>query len=111
MGYIKPDPYNQPEEFGVVPVASVDWYGDSACYEFAMTQIWFDPDTRLFWWAYDSGCSCYAPFEYFEDSDLNKGSWSQVIAALTDHLGDTEAPEIRADVADAVEAILRVKNQ
>lgn len=111
MGYIKPDPYNQPEEFGVVPVAQVDWYGNSACYEFSVTQFWFDPDTRLFWWAYDSGCSCNAPFEYFDDSDLSKGSWSQAIAHLNASIDDNTAPEVRADVADAIAAILRTKNE
>lgn len=111
MGYIKPDPYNQPEEFGLVPVAMVDWLGDEACYEFSMDQIWFEPSTRLFWWATDSGCSCNAPFEYFDEDDLNKGSWSQAIDYLNAQINDKTRPEVRADVVAAIEAILRTKNE
>lgn len=110
MGYLNPDPYSQPEAFGLVPVAMVDWYGDEGCYEFSVTQVWFEPKTRLFWWAYDSGCSCNAPFEYFEEGDINKGSWSQVIAHLNSS-AEGHGSVVKADVADCVAAIMTKKNE
>lgn len=110
MGWNNPDPYNQPEEFGLVPVGQVDWYGDEGCYAFSVTQVWFHPETREFWWAYDSGCSCNAPFEYFDMDDISKGSWSQAINHLN---ADIEgcSDVVKADVADCIAAIMSVKNQ
>lgn len=109
MGYNDPDPYNQPEEFGLTPIGQVDWLGSEACYEFSVTQVWKNDEDGLFYWAYDSGCSCNAPFEYFEPSDLNKGRWDQAIAHLQSELGDSPRSEVAADVADCIQAILRAK--
>lgn len=108
MGWNNPDPYHQPEQFDLTPIAYVDWYGDEACYEFSCRQIWKHAD-GLFYWADDSGCSCNAPFEYFEDDMLEKGTWSQAIASLQSALGDSPRPEVAADVSDAIEAILKAR--
>jgi hypothetical protein len=108
MGYMSPDPYNQPEQFDLTPVAMVDWYGDEACYEFSVRQIWKHED-GTFWWADDAGCSCYAPFEYFEESDIEKGTWGQAIQALQANTDDKTRPEVMADVVDAIQAILNAR--
>lgn len=110
MGYEKPDPYNQPEAFGLVPVATVDWLGDDACYEFCYTEIWYKPEEKNFYWASDSGCSCNAPFEQFDENDLESGGIFVLMNMLTEGLGDNPRPEVSADVADAIEAALRHRN-
>ncbi len=110
MGYEKPDPYYNPDHFGLVPVASVDWYaGLGMCYEFATTEVWKHTETGTFWWASDSGCSCNSPFEYFDMDDLAKGSWIQAIDALQSGLGESSTAEVQADVADAIQAILNAR--
>jgi hypothetical protein len=111
MGYYEPDPYAQPEKFGLTPIGMVDWYGDEACYEFSVTQVWKHEESGEFWWASDSGCSCYGPFENFrvEDGDIEKGTWSQAIAYLQKDVNERTRPEVQADVVDCIEAILRAR--
>lgn len=108
MGYTKPDPYNQPKLFGLTPVASVDWYGSEACYEFSTTEVWWNEDEKQFYWADDAGCSCNAPFENFEEGDLSSGSWSDVMKHLNTNLGDNPRDEIAADVVDCLQAVMRI---
>lgn len=111
MGYDRPDPYHQPEDFGLVPVAMIDWLGDEACYEFNMTQIWWKAEEKKFYWATDSGCSCYGPFEnHTADDDLESGGFFALAGLLTEWLGASPRPEVAADVADALEAALKFRN-
>lgn len=111
MGWNNPDPYNNPDKFGLTPVAMVDWLGDDACYEFSMTQVWFDQEEKKFYWADDSGCSCNAPFEYFEEGDLRSGGFFTLVEELTSQLGETPRPEVAQDVADCIAAALKVRNE
>ncbi len=71
-------------------------------------QVWKTSE-GLFAWADDSGCSCYAPFETLDESDLEKGTWAQAIASLQSTLGEKPRPEVAADVADAIQAILNAR--
>lgn len=61
MGFYLPDPYNQPEEFGLTPVASLE---EDEPYQFDILQVWKHED-GTFYYASDSGCSCPSPFEDF----------------------------------------------
>lgn len=108
MGYNDPDPYNQPEKFGLTPVGTVDWYGSEACYEFSVTEVWWHEEEKQFYWADDSGCSCNSPFEYFNIDDLQKGSWSAVMKYLNETLGENPRDEIAADVVDCLQAVFRI---
>lgn len=108
MGYLKPDPYSQPEKFGLTPVGSVDWYGSEACYEFSVTEVWWNEEEKQFYWADDGGCSCNSPFEFFSEGDLMKGKWSDVMNHLNNQLGDSPRDEVAADVVDCLQAVMRI---
>lgn len=60
MGYYDPDPYHQPEKFGLTIVETEDTGGG---YEFNIFTVWKHQDGRVFY-AQDSGCSCPSPFEW-----------------------------------------------
>lgn len=55
------NPYDNPEKFGLLTVTEVEWYEPS--YSFDTTAVLFSPETKEYWWADDSGCSCPSPFE------------------------------------------------
>jgi hypothetical protein len=79
MGWNNPDPYNQPEAFGLTLIFDRDNGGP---YEFDIFAVWQDVNGALYW-AADAGCSCPSPFETFEDlSDLSYGSKEDIIAAM-----------------------------
>ena len=63
MGWSNPDLYNQPEQFGLVPVGDLD--DPESCYSFCDLVVWHHPETYTLYWAVDSGCSCPSPFEDF----------------------------------------------
>jgi hypothetical protein len=80
MGYNIPDPYNQPERFGLTVVGDIEW--SNYAYEFNMTVVWRDSDGTVYW-ADDSGCSCPSPFEdVTTTADLNKGTKWDALAHL-----------------------------
>lgn len=60
MSYYSPDPYHQPEAFGLTLLGSVDRYEPD--YSFDIVAVWYHEDGRLFVGS-DSGCSCPSPFE------------------------------------------------
>lgn len=63
MGYYTPDPYGQPEKFGLTIVTVED---DPSCgYDFNTFVIWKHEDGRVFY-ASDAGCSCSSPFEWIK---------------------------------------------
>ncbi len=68
MGYGVPDVYYQPEAFGLVPVAEID-YSDG-CYQFDIRAVWKHTETGRLYTARDSGCSCPSPFEEFTKLEL-----------------------------------------
>jgi len=61
MGYYSPDPYYQPEAFGLTKLIEED--DPNASYSFDLFVIWKHEDGRVFY-ATDSGCSCPSPFEW-----------------------------------------------
>ncbi len=70
MAYFAPDPYNQPEAFGLEIISTID---DPRCYEFNLLVVWRHIETGKLYWATDSGCSCPLPFEdYSQLSDLDE---------------------------------------
>lgn len=62
MGYGSPDPYYNPEEFDLTPVAEID-YSDG-CYCFDLRVVW-KHSSGAFYTMRDSGCSCPSPFEEY----------------------------------------------
>lgn len=66
MGYFEPDVYNQPEAFGLQPVAELDY--SSGFYEFDLRVVWQHDDGTLYT-ARDAGCSCPSPFEDYTSLD------------------------------------------
>lgn len=62
MGYNAPDIYNQPEAFGLRLLAS----GGYMSYDFHMGILLEDVDGSRYV-AFDSGCSCAAPFEDYTE--------------------------------------------
>lgn len=111
MGYGNPDPYNQPEKFGLTPVAEVHW--DDESYQFNFMAVWVDGNGQLYW-ATDSGCSCPSPFEDFHSLDeLEKGDILNLYGFINERVGDiyldgyrheSELPRIKEEVTE-----LRVK--
>jgi hypothetical protein len=80
MGYDVPDPYHQPERFGLTLLGEIEW--GSGCFEFDLTAVWVDQDGQVYW-ADDSGCSCPTPFEdYLTVNDLRKGTKWDALAHL-----------------------------
>ena len=63
MGYSTPDLYNQPEQFGLKIVGSVEW--QEPCYSFDTTVVWegLDESGVIYYVASDAGCSCPSPFD------------------------------------------------
>jgi hypothetical protein len=101
MGWNSNDMYNNPEIFGFQMVGTVLWPYDD--YGFDITCVWFQPETREFWWANNSGCSCPAPFEDFtEDPRQNPqqaawyghGKLSDLVMDLCRE--ETERPEMNS---------------
>lgn len=68
MGYNQPDPYNQPEHYGLEVIGSIDWNEEP--YEFDMTALWRHRESRRFYISSDSGRSCSSPFEDLESADV-----------------------------------------
>ena len=84
MGYNNPDPYYQPEKFGLTPIGELD---ASESYEFNIVAVWQHTDGRFFVGS-DSGCSCPSPFEDFTSLDdlTELTSVSQLADLLEWHL-------------------------
>jgi hypothetical protein len=64
MSYDDPNPYYNPEKFGLEIVAQVDYCSGS--YEFDQRIIWKHKETGKLYTARDSGCSCPTPFEDYK---------------------------------------------
>lgn len=98
--------YSTPEHYGLTIIGEVEW--SDGCYQFDTTVVWRDAAGRLFW-ASDSGCSCPAPFEYFNGrDDLVTGTPAELGAVLNKLLAEmkksgyrmTEFSRCEAEVAD-----------
>lgn len=105
MGYDNPDIYYNPDKFGLEIVAEVDWLGEA--YEFDFTIILKDKDNN-FYWARDSGCSCYSPFEYFtslDHEDVHMGTYQEAnkaLDAMSKEMGEwRDKSRIAVEVAEA----------
>lgn len=73
--------YYDPEEFGLTPVADVDFGGG---YDFDLIVVWKNSNNQLFW-ASDSGCSCPTPFEDVSFSDIIPVNLKVLRDAVNDH--------------------------
>lgn len=62
--------YSTPEAFGLRTVAEVEF--SSGSYEFDLTVVWQDTETRNLYYADDAGCSCPVPFEAHDRSTITK---------------------------------------
>jgi hypothetical protein len=83
------NPYYNPEEAGYVIVGCAD-YGS---YDFEDFLV-LEKDGR-YYWATDSGCSCFSPFEGLEEDELTEGTPQEILKALADWKGTWRAgPQI-----------------
>ncbi len=69
--------YN-PEAFGLTLVGHADIGGG---WDFDKFVIWGDGSTL--YWATDFGCSCPTPFEYRDRTNLNTGSYNDLMSAIS----------------------------
>lgn len=72
--------YYDPEKFGLEIVGMVDF--SSGSYEFSYFVVWQDTETKVLYWAEDSGCSCPTPFEYVGRDKMEHGSPHDVLRVL-----------------------------
>ena len=71
MGYSKPDPYYQPETFGLVPVGELD--DPQGSWVFDLLVVWNHPESNVLYWHTDTGCPCPEPFDVFHElTDLTE---------------------------------------
>lgn len=106
MGWSTPNPYYNPEHFGLRSVTELDW--SQPCYSFDKTVVWADADEKLYW-ASDSGCSCPSPFEDIDILDeLETGTKHDLFAELDQRLSETtyEREWAEREVAQTKETIL-----
>lgn len=86
MGYGSPDPYYQPEAFGLTQIGLLD--DPNACWSFNYLAVWQHEDGRVFW-AQDSGCSCPSPFEDYNSLDdldeVTDDTWDVFQVAVEQH--------------------------
>lgn len=84
MAWDTPDPYYNPEEFGLTIIGTMEWH--LASYEYDMTVVWQDAEGKLYW-ASDSGCSCPSPFEEYKTLDsLETGTRDQLFGEIDSRL-------------------------
>lgn len=58
------DPYHTPHKFGLTVVAEAEL--SEPFYSFDIAMVWYHEESKSFYVAQDSGCSCPSPFENFE---------------------------------------------
>jgi hypothetical protein len=111
--------YFKPENHGLTGVGSVDWYGDTGCYEWFQTTVMYHRETGVYYWETSAGCSCDGPMEVVSClDDLSSGTFFD----LADHLGkqldgirndnylsDQTKAAIAADVVDVLSAAQKVR--
>jgi hypothetical protein len=101
MGYFDPDPYGQPEKFGLTMIGEVEFSEPDYSFDFAI--VLADGDGALYW-ARDSGCSCPSPFEDHRfPEDFGTGNLQELIEWLN---AEKELyvnnPNVDAEIADLV---------
>lgn len=106
MSWNTPDPYYNPEHFGLELVGSIEWVGES--YEFNMTAVWKESRGK-YYIADDSGCSCPSPFEDYTkkeelDGPMNKRSLESALRyrlkERTDSRYGRSLAELEKDIRD-----------
>lgn len=79
MAYGSPDPYYNPEKFGLEIFTEFD---NGGSYEFDMFVVWKDANGN-YYWATDAGCSCPSPFETFDSiEDLTESDREGIVEAF-----------------------------
>ena len=95
--------YYHPEKLGLEPVFEVD-YSDGD-YQFDLRVIWYHKETKRYYTARDSGCSCPTPFEDYNSlADLehvNRQVLDEILAEIK------REPRGDLDDAEQVEALRR----
>lgn len=77
MGWDDPNPFYNPEKFGLEQVAQIDY--SSGSYEFEYRVIWKHAETGLYYTARNGGCSCPTPFEDYKTlEDLDRLAPSEI---------------------------------
>lgn len=111
--------YFCPEDHGLIGVGSVDWYGETGCYEWSDTTVFYHPGTEKFYWETGAGCSCNGPLEDVQGlDDLRSGTFFDLVKEVQKELGDVleggymtdhAKGSIAHDVAALFEAALKVR--
>lgn len=105
MGWEDPDPYYQPEHFGLTPVVELEPEGQS--YSFDLFVVWQHEDGSFYWGA-DTGCSCPAPYEDVHSlDDLEHGDARAAYAAVESWAADHWDRE-HIDPADLTQALAKL---
>lgn len=96
MGWNDPDPYYNPEKFGLEIVVSHDV---APSYEYDMIVVWRHKESGRLYVAHDSGCSCYSPFEWLTDmNDLSEvRSVEEIRSFAESHWSTTDVYELIED--------------
>ncbi|XVU22564.1 DUF7574 domain-containing protein [Actinoplanes sp. CA-054009] len=100
MGYYDPDPYYQPEKFGLVKAAEAEL--SEPCYSFDTAVVWYHAESRSFYAGQDSGCSCPSPFEYVHKLEELSGPYDKIGALRFLSQYTSEDPQELAKAAEAV---------
>ncbi len=113
MAWDTPDVYNNPAEFGLTSLGSVEW--EEPNYSFNFSVVWKHTD-GTYYWARDAGCSCPSPFEDYTDlNGLESGTMFEAAAYLQDmavkyasdsEYGGRSKQALDADVADLIMKIV-----
>jgi hypothetical protein len=105
------NPYMDPEECGLEPIAEIE-YSDR-CFQFDTRMVWREKNTGALFTARDSGCSCPVPFENYDSmSSLERLTNTDMLREeireeLIELLGWRPGGEQIAEEIAKVEAALR----
>lgn len=110
MAYGSPDPYYNPEAFGLTVLASGDIGGS---YEFDMVVVWRHEDGRLFVGA-DSGCSCPSPFEDFGSLDelIEVNGLAEIVDFANKEWGwasNYEHEKVDSEIANIISSVMSAR--
>lgn len=105
MGWGTPDPYNDPEDFGLRIIACIDL--SDGYYQFDYFVVWEEIETGRLFYGEDSGCSCPAPFEDVKSiADLTPvGSHDEILSRAEYRLEDTYYDSEKVRVQEEISSL------
>lgn len=97
--------YYSPEDFGLIVVADLEL--SEPDYSFDTVVVWRHPESGLFYWAHDSGCSCPTPFEDYRTLEDLSLVFSDTFDELRRYVAHSYNANIRASFLRKVRSELR----